>query len=106
MVEGQLVDGSQALLIEDMITSGASKLVFVSRLRDAGALVEHCFVILDREQGGSETLQAEGVTLHALVTANSVLNYARRSDTLEESVVVAALEYLRDPDAWACKDRR
>lgn len=99
-VEGQLSAESKTLLVEDMITDGASKLAFIQGLRDAGALVEYCFVILDREQGGSETLAKEGVTLRALATANSVLDYARRSGTLAETDVEAASKYLRDPNAW------
>ena len=105
-VEGQVVAGSQTLLVEDMITDGASKLVFVRSLREAGALVEHCFVILDREQGGTNTLKREAVTLHSLTTANSVLDYARRSAKITETDVESALDYLQDPDTWISKNRR
>jgi orotate phosphoribosyltransferase len=106
-IEGSLPSGSRAALVEDMITDGGSKLVFVKALREAGAIAEHCFLVLDREQGGAAALQAEGVKLHALATATSVLDYGARSGALSAENVKAAMEYLRAPEKWgaAKKDK-
>jgi orotate phosphoribosyltransferase len=99
-IEGSLAAGARAALVEDMITDGGSKIVFVKALREAGAVVEHCFLVLDREQGGAEALRAEGVKLHALATASSVLDYGARSGALPAESVKAAAEYLKAPEKW------
>lgn len=70
---GQFLEGAAFLtipshiaVIEDVVTSGASMLRAVQRVRDAGHLVEHCFAIIDREEGGREQLQAQGLSLTTL----------------------------------------
>ena len=52
-IEGHAILGANVLLVEDLITDGGSKLVFVDGLRKAGMQVQHCLVVLDREQGGA-----------------------------------------------------
>ena len=44
-IEGDLKPGSRVLLVEDLATDGASKIIFVNALRDAGATVTDAFVI-------------------------------------------------------------
>jgi len=100
-IEGATAPGGHVLLIEDLITDGASKMSFVHGLRNAGMIVEHCLVVLDREQGGAEVLGAAGVTLHSLATAANVLDFGRRSGRLRPEDVDTALEYLSAPDAWS-----
>jgi orotate phosphoribosyltransferase len=93
-VEGQIRTGARVVLVEDLITDGGSKMGFVQGLRDAGAVVEHCLVVLDREQGGAEALAEHGVKLQAHVTANDVLGYARRAGIFAEADIAVAIEYL------------
>jgi orotate phosphoribosyltransferase len=100
-IEGHALPGANALLVEDLITDGGSKLVFVDGLRKAGMQVQHCLVVLDREQGGAEILGTAGVTLHALTTAKKVLDFARQTQRLSESDATVALDYLKAPGAWS-----
>ncbi|MBT4738767.1 MAG: orotate phosphoribosyltransferase, partial [Rhodospirillaceae bacterium] len=44
-IEGNLEEGSNVLLVEDLATDGGSKLAFVKALRDAGAKCSHTFVV-------------------------------------------------------------
>ncbi|MGO9113478.1 MAG: orotate phosphoribosyltransferase [Thermoguttaceae bacterium] len=99
-IEGHAVPGAHALLVEDLITDGGSKLVFVDGLRKAEMQVEHCLVVLDREQGGADVLGTAGVVLHALTTARKVLDFACHTERLSESDVAVALDYLKAPEAW------
>lgn len=103
-IEGAPVPGGNVLLVEDLITDGVSKMAFVHGLRDAGMVVDHCLVVLDREQGGAEVLEAAGVALHSLTTAARVLDFGRRSARLRPEDVETALKYLDAPDAWIPPD--
>ena len=44
-IEGHLEAGDRVLLVEDLTTDGRSKVDFCTALREAGATIEHCFVI-------------------------------------------------------------
>ena len=63
-----------ALLVDDLITQGHSKLEAIAPLRSAGLEVKDILVLVDREQGGVEELAAQGYKVHALVTLNQLLD--------------------------------
>lgn len=73
LVEGELHEGERVVVIEDVVTTGKSVLEAVQKLRDAGAVVEHVVVVVDREEGGRNNIEEEGVELHALLTADQLL---------------------------------
>lgn len=93
-IEGTLGGDSHVLLVEDMITDGGSKMAFVDALNDAGATVTDCLVVLDREQGGAQSLAKKGVALHSLTTARELLEYAGRTREVSDADAQAVLEYL------------
>jgi len=67
------VAGLQTLLVEDVTTSGASVLLAVRLLREAGAKLDTVITIVDREEGAAGPLAAEGVNLIPLVTLKELL---------------------------------
>ncbi|ERG89564.1 MAG: orotate phosphoribosyltransferase [halophilic archaeon J07HX5] len=72
-IEGDLADGERVSVVEDVTTTGQSALDAVNALRDAGAVVNKVFVVVDREQGATERLADHGVTLEPLLTATELL---------------------------------
>ncbi|MFQ5980248.1 MAG: orotate phosphoribosyltransferase [Candidatus Heimdallarchaeota archaeon] len=66
IIEGGDVKGLKLVVIDDLISSGHSKLPAIDVLRDGGAIVEDVCVIIDRELGGKTTLKQQGINLHAV----------------------------------------
>ena len=61
LIEGTNVVGRRVLAVEDTSTTGASPLTAVAALREAGAEVVGVAVIVDRDTGAKERVEAEGV---------------------------------------------
>lgn len=78
-IEGDFTPGQTCLVIEDVITSGASLAETTLDLEAAGLVVTDVAALIDREQGGKETL-AKKVRVHTVLTltdiANTLLNSA------------------------------
>jgi orotate phosphoribosyltransferase len=104
-IEGTFEPGARALLVEDLATDGGSKLDFVQALRQAGARVEHCFVLFHYGifPQSVSALKGEGVKLHWLATWDDVVTEAERAGFLETGTVRQVRRYLADPDGWSPK---
>ena len=71
--EGELNRGERVLFVEDVVTTGGTLRAAIERLREHGARIEDVVAVVDREEGGSETLGSIGVKLHALLQARDLL---------------------------------
>jgi orotate phosphoribosyltransferase len=60
-IEGHLHQGDRVTLIEDVVTTGGDSLRSAQVLRDAGALVIHLIVVLDRGEGGEDNIRGAGI---------------------------------------------
>ncbi|KAI0207457.1 Uridine 5'-monophosphate synthase [Lamellibrachia satsuma] len=84
MIEGHFAKGDTCLVIEDVVTSGTSVLETVQSLTKEGLVVKDAIVLLDREQGGRQNLQAKGINLYSLCGVSQLLDIlyeAGRIDT-------------------------
>ena len=75
LIEGDVPEGKRTLLVEDLTTDGQSKIRFAHALRDAGAIVNHAFVVFFYGvfPGAFETLARMDIALHHLCTWWDVL---------------------------------
>ena len=102
-IEGELPEGSRALLVEDLATDGGSKLKFIEALRSAGATVKDAFVVFHYGifPQSVESLAAVGVRLHALATWRDVLAVARSDGYFDAETLDEVEKFLGNPDAWS-----
>ncbi len=103
-IEGVMDEpGKKVVLIEDLQTDGGSKKVFIDALREAGAVVEHSFVVFHYGifQASIDNMNAMGVKLHALTTWWDVLAVAREHKYFDEETLNSVESFLKAPDQWA-----
>ncbi|HMO30570.1 orotate phosphoribosyltransferase [Enterovirga sp.] len=102
-IEGHVVEGQRTLLVEDLTTDGRSKVVFAKALREAGAHVEHIFVVfyysIFKESQG--ILDEMGVKLTHLATWWDVLAAAKAGGKFAPPVLREVESFLHDPAGWS-----
>ena len=65
-IEGEIENIHNVVVLDDVITTGSSTLKAVDAFRNAGKNVQYAICLVDREEGGRETLLKEGVKLFSL----------------------------------------
>lgn len=103
-IEGAMEEeGKHVILVEDLQTDGGSKKVFVDALRDAGAKVEHTFVVFHYGifEASQKNMDALGLTLHSLTTWPEALQAARKIGYFDDKTLNSVQEFLDDPVAWS-----
>ena len=71
-IEGCLTAGDPVVVIEDVITTGRSALDAVAAARGEGAHVLGVLAVVDRQEGGREAIEAAGLRVAVLVTAQDL----------------------------------
>ncbi|PKL05998.1 MAG: orotate phosphoribosyltransferase [Spirochaetae bacterium HGW-Spirochaetae-9] len=66
-VEGEFKAGDRALLLDDLITTGASKLEAIEILRKEGLIVEDLIVLIERGKQGRVDMEKAGIKLRAFL---------------------------------------
>ncbi|MEM7470914.1 MAG: orotate phosphoribosyltransferase [Pseudomonadota bacterium] len=101
-IEGEMTEGQNALLVEDMTTDGGSKLSFVDAIRDTGASCAHTAVIFYYDIF-PETISRLGdheVTLHHLCTWWDVLAVAKDRQSFDAETLAEVEKFLTAPRDW------
>jgi orotate phosphoribosyltransferase len=73
LIEGPFRAGDRVVVVEDTITTGGSAKKAIDAVRAAGGTIVGVLALVDREEGGREALQAEGVDVIALARASEIV---------------------------------
>jgi uridine monophosphate synthetase len=94
-IEGLFTPGERVVVIDDIITDGASKFEAIAPLEEAGLVVQDLVILIDREQGGRELLRARGYRLHAILTISQCLDEGERAGLADPAAVQRSREFLK-----------
>lgn len=73
LIEGPFRPGDRVVVVEDTITTGSSAKKAIDAVRAANGTVVGVLALVDREEGGREALEAEGVSVIALALASEIV---------------------------------
>lgn len=93
-IEGIYKDGQTCVIIEDLITSGASVLETVEPIEQELLKVRDIAVLIDREQGGRQKLESLGYNVHALLTMTEVLDILLEAKKIDAATRESVLEFI------------
>jgi len=68
LVEGPVKEGDRVVVVEDVITTGGSTLKAIERIEATGLVVDCVIAVLDRQEGGKETIEAQGYKVYPIIT--------------------------------------
>ncbi len=100
-IEGVFKEGETVLVYDDLITTGSSKFEAIQPLEEAGLKVKDIVVLVDREQGGKQEVEAKGYKLHAVFTISEMLDILKQSGKITEEQHTDISEYFKDPEKWS-----
>ncbi len=93
-IEGVYQSGETALVLDDVITTGASKIEAIEPLVAAGLRVRDIVVLIDREQGGTKELAARGYQVHAVLRIRQIMQELMQETKVTENQVAQVLAFL------------
>jgi uridine monophosphate synthetase len=74
-VEGEFEAGETVVVIDDLATTGDTKIEAAQKLESAGLVVKDIVVLIDREQGAGDMLATAGYRLHAVARLPDLMDY-------------------------------
>jgi orotate phosphoribosyltransferase len=82
MVEGDVQKGDRVIILDDVITTGGSTIRAIEAAEDFGLQVVKVVVLVDREEGGKETIEKLGPKVEAVFTLTELKALAEDESTL------------------------
>ena len=93
-IEGAFAPGDVVVLIDDVITDGASKFEAAAPLLEAGLIVRDFVIFLDREQGGADRLREKGYALHSALKISAALDHLRSAGRLSAGEFQRCMDFI------------
>jgi uridine monophosphate synthetase len=81
-IEGDYVAGETIAVVDDLATTGGSKIEAIQKLESAGLKVRDIVVLIDRGQGAGAMLAEAGYRLHAVVMLPDLLEEWRQAGVI------------------------
>lgn len=90
-LEGRYERGQNCLVVEDLITTGASLLETIKPLEQEGLVVTDLLCLLDRCQGGRQRLEEKGYRVHALFELASLAPFLLEKGIIDNTMIQGLL---------------
>lgn len=103
-VEGGEVIGKTILLVEDLITTGASSISGVEALRAEGAIVNEVIGIVSYGfEEATKNFQAAHLRLHTLTNFHVIMEAALQMAIFAEGEAAIIADWFNEPHGWAAR---
>jgi uridine monophosphate synthetase len=93
-VEGVYQAGEMAVVIDDLITTGGSKVEAIQKLEQKGLAVQDVVVLIDRSRKAGEELAERGLTLHSFLSISAIFDYYRVEKLVDDTLLDQAVVFV------------
>lgn len=87
MIEGHFKDGIKVLMIDDVATTGGSVINAIKLLKQKQIEITDAFVIVDRMEGASENLKAQGVKMHKITDIREIADNLYEAGLIPQDII-------------------
>lgn len=94
VIEGLYRPGQRAVVLDDLITTGGSKLEGIAKLTAAGLTVTDIVVLIDRQSGGADFMAQHNYRLHSVFTLPQLLDYWESIGAVDASLLAKTRVFL------------
>jgi orotate phosphoribosyltransferase len=96
LIEGKINENDKVLVIDDVITDGASKIETIERIKQMNVKCDFLgvLVFVDREEGGREHLKTRGIELYSILKISEILQTLHKSNLINEKTYEKSIDYL------------
>ena len=86
-VEGHVVLGDRALIVEDVVTSGDSTVLAIEKCRDEGIIVDDVIALVDRnESDGRQNIESKHVLFSSLFSLQELIDVYDEANSFSRRV--------------------
>lgn len=98
-IEGRYHHGETVVVLDDLISSGNSKLKAIEPLQKAGLEVCDVVVLIDRESGGAEELTRHNITVHSVFKLRDLIDILVQHERITHEQRAAVEAFLQSQTA-------
>lgn len=93
-VEGEYTAGECALLLDDLITTGASKIEAINILRSEGLRVNDLVVLIERGKEGRADMEKSEVRLHAFMHVRELFDVLKQNGGIDKRQYRELIDFI------------
>lgn len=95
IVGGKVRRGERFIFFDDVLTDGRSKIEGIRPIEEEGGVIDTILVVVDREQGGRENLEALGYNVESITTISEVVNRLLSISKINSEEAKRIMAYIR-----------
>lgn len=93
-IEGIYYKGEKVVIIDDLVTSGASVYEALEKINEVELIVKDIVVLIDRENGGRDKLTKDGYYLHSIFKIKDLLTYWKTERLISTETFLLVNDFL------------
>lgn len=105
-VIGKFEKGDKCLVIDDLITTGASKIETAEKYEKEGVVVKDFMVVIDRSANGTEELAKDGYKLHSLISLPEILQILRNKKLISSEKIMEINKFTENLKTSKSNDKK
>lgn len=94
-IEGHFNEGDRVVIIDDLATTGESKLEAIQKLVSAGLRIAGVVVLIDRQSGAAESMARAGLEMYSIFALTSLLDLWEESGRVPAKYLHATRIFLQ-----------